>query len=1268
MSSDLLPSAWDDNEDEQLIVQEDPVLSQDDLLPSAWDDNEVSEPVVQEEPSVEEQPVVSPVVSEVETLLPTDTMTEEEVMGEVEGQNFFPENFEELTGFDPDAETKFLDYIISEFETEETKKATEYWNNTPRLQEQMTLEDYKNSKALDKRISLKFREEYINEFLNKENLDYGGPVGANLDEEVVDRVTQQLSSADEQFLKRQELLKSRGFNTEEEFAMHVRATGTPEQIKKYEDIPKTADDFFQESDNLEYENLKGRFEQLHKNLTSDNAQTRLATQALLDTELSLGAINYIIGADTIFNPATIAVGVGNDIEFGRRAWSEGRKLDAAGNYAMALFGAVEVAGGVGKLAKGTQKVFTRPVSNVTGRPITDRTRFARDKQEKIRTEKEASVHAKANLAINDGIGKKLIEQFEKRNNVIISTKETLKNGKTRLVIDKSKVSEAGMESAFRIRNKELSIVGVDETGELVDASKGQRFDIDLGEEGITKPIVTASSMEGLVGLLSDFNKLYPEQIGKRETLIDDMLHLVLSKDLKPDKIMDMLDANNLKFGEFILATYGSASEAGRILQKFSTINKQKPKSIVTDLDSKIAINREKGFKDFWKRWILRPESIRRGLLVAPVAVAARNLQSAIVRNPIEGLSNLLSNVMLETQRGGAKQGLKSIINIRASNAALRGSMDGMKNLMRDPVQANDFSRYILSEYPEMHKMMYENLHELQQGLGRGQATGIIGKNLDEMLSMAEDLSNVINTPNRIQEHAIRNATFFAELNRLVKREWGIDNFQDRLEAGELADFMNDTSKVRPKDGRSFNNLLADSVDKALKVTYSGQPENLILRRTAELITKSGIGTVFIPFPRFIASGIEFFGELASGAAGPLGRKLRNAFGKGVKGPMTPKEFDKIAKMMVGWGLFGAYTAYHSSDNPDRPENFEQLPVPFNDKNMNIVGTYPLAQANWIGRAVNEIKDGTMESWDGADKFFELFLGGAGLRAGAGNIVVEELQSLGASIDGGDKLSKEKRREAIAKVFGQWMTSWGAPLFQMIDLDRGLGIRTTDRKEVAPEFTLDNELSQVQIQARRSAEQRGGLMTAEEEAALPDRQTVTGSEEKRTGGLLKLFGGIDLKDRNDDIEYLYSIGYDDPNFALGSRHKIRSVRNEQNEMMSKYLPTVIRQAKRDAERAEIRWNKSIGLQKKNSLKQYLRTVQKDSVNENLKSYLDLIRTATEKKALLRNPLAYSTYQYSKLPEQRRRKAELLFAENYPTVELDLGNRKHIDVLIALGKIK
>ena len=89
MSSDLLPSAWDDNEDEQLIVQEDPVLSQDDLLPSAWDDNEVSEPVVQEEPSVEEQPVVSPVVSEVETLLPTDTMTEEEVMGEVEGQNFF---------------------------------------------------------------------------------------------------------------------------------------------------------------------------------------------------------------------------------------------------------------------------------------------------------------------------------------------------------------------------------------------------------------------------------------------------------------------------------------------------------------------------------------------------------------------------------------------------------------------------------------------------------------------------------------------------------------------------------------------------------------------------------------------------------------------------------------------------------------------------------------------------------------------------------------------------------------------------------------------------------------------------------------------------------------------------------------------------------------------------------------------------------------------------------------------------------------------------
>ena len=1267
MSNDLLPSAWDDNEDEQPILQEEPVLFQDELLPSTWENNEVSEPVVQEEPAVEEQPAISPVVSEVETLLPTDTMSEEEVMGEVEGQNFFPENFEELTGFNPETETKRLDYIISEFETKETKEATEYWNNTPRLQEQMTLKDYKNSKALDKRISLKFRDEYINEFLNKENLDYGDPVGANLDEEVTDRLTQQLSSADEQFLKRQELLKSRGFNNEEEFAMHVRATGSPKQIETYENLSKTAEDFFQESDNLEYENLKGRFEQLHKNLTSDNIQTRIATEALLDTELSLGAINYIIGADTIFNPATIAVGVGNDIEFGRRAWSEGRKLDAVGNYAMALFGATEVAGGVGKLAKATKKTVTRKTSDVTGRPITDQARFARDRQEKIRTKKEASVHAKANLAINQGIGKKLIKEFEKRNKVTISIEETLKNGKTRIVIDKSKLSEAGMESAFRIRNKELSMVGIDETGELVDASKGQRFDIDLGEEGITKPIVTASSMEGLVGLLSDFNKLYPEQIGKRETLIDDMLHLVLSKDLKPDKIMDMLDANNLKFEEFVLATYGSASEAGRILQKFSTINKQKPKSITTDLDAKIAINREKGFKDFWKRWILRPESIRRGLLVAPVAVAARNLQSVIVRNPVEGLSNLLSNVMLETQRGGAKQGLKSVINPLASNASWRGSLDGTKNLLRDGTQARDFSKYILGEYPEMHKMMYENLHELQQGLGRGQATGIIGKNLDEMMSMAEDLSNVLNTPNRIQEHAVRSATFFAELNRLVKREWGIDNFQDRLEAGELADFMNDTSKVRPKDGRSFNNLLADSVDKALKVTYSAQPENRVLRKAAELITKSG-ATVFIPFPRFIANGIEFFGELAIGGTGPLGRKARNLFGKGVKGPMTPKEFDKISKNMIGGGLLMGYMAYHNSDNPDRPENFEDLPIPFTNKKVDILGTYPLAQMNWIGRASNEYTDGTLESWDGMGKFFELFLGGASIRAGTGNIIVEELQSLGAGIDGGDKLSDIKRNEAIAKVFGQWMTSWGAALFQVIDLDRALGIRTTDRKEVAPEFTLDSELSQLQIQTRRSAEQRGGLMTPEEEAALPNRQTVTNTEEKRTGGLLKLIGGVNLKDTNDDIEYLYSIGYDDVNFSLGSRHKLRSVRNEQNEMMSKYLPTVIRQAKRDAQRAEIRWKKSTGLQKKNSLKQYLRTVQKDSVKENLKSYLDLIRTSTEKKALIRNPLAYSTYQYSKLPEQRRRKAELLFAEQFPTIELDLGSRKHIDVLLELGKIK
>jgi len=1265
MTSNSLPVPYfpeDEKEDEDIVeTSKDTNLPVPYLVPESEVQPDVSIPMIvpTEQAITPTEQAITPIEQEIDkSSLPVPYGQEDVEQVTTEGQDVFPENFL----YDRVGTTETLDLIISNNQTEYAAEAEAYWNKTPLLQEKISKEDYLNSKAIDQRIIKMFREAYINDYLDRENLtdEDMGFVGASKDEQVMTPLLQENLAAAEQMEKRRKLLESQGFSSEEEFGQYVRSTGTPAQIKAYEDVAKTDADFLKTSDTALYEILLSGFKGVHENLTSDNVQTRRATETLLEAGLNLNEVRYIIGLDSLINPATIAVGIGVDLEYSRRAWSEGRKLDAAGNMLAAFLGGVEVVAPIGKAAKAIKKATTRITRSDTGLPVYDQSRFARDRQEKIRTEKEASVHAKANLNIEKGLGEDVIKAFEDRMGVSISTTETLPNGKTRLVIDKNKVSNAGL-----LKAKEMSLIKIDEAGELTDSSKGMRFAIDSSEESLTAPIVTAKSLEGLIGLLSDFEKLYPEQIGKRKTVIDDMLHLVLSKDLKPDKIMDMLDANNLNFEEFVLATYGSASEAGRILQKFGTIKKQKPTSIVNDIDSRIAIAREKGFKDFWKRWIIRPESIRRGLLVAPIAVAARNLQSVIVRNPVEGLSNFLSNVMLETQRGGLNNGLKSIVNLRASNAAWRGSMDGTKNLLSN--NAKDFSQYILSEYPELHNMMYNNLHELQKGLGRGEATSIVGKNLDEMFSMLEDFSNVVNTPNRIQEHAVRTATFYGELNRLVKREWGIDNFQEQLEAGKLADFMNDTSKVRPKDGRSFNSLLADSVDKALKVTYSGQPENYILRKGAELITKSGIGTVFIPFPRFIASGLEFFGELAIGSTGPLARKARNLFGGGVKGKVTPREFDKISKNMVGVGLLLGYTKYHSSDNPDRPEDFSKLPVPIADTDINILGTYPLAQMNWIGRATNEFVDGTLGSWDGFSKFYELFLGGASIRAGASNIIVEELRSLGESVDAADPISSKKRDAAFAKMFGQWMTSWGSVLFQVVDLERGLGDRTTTRKEVAPEFTLEGDLSQMQVQTRRSARQRGALMSAEEEGALPDRQTVTDTEEERTGGLLKLVAGIDLKEVNEDVRYLHSIGFDEVNFSLGSRHKLRSVRNEQNEKMSQYLPTVIRQAKREAKIAEAKWKKSSGLQKKSTLQEYLRLIQKSSIKKGLRRYLDSIRSATEKKALIRNPLAYYTYQYSKIPEEQRKKAEFKFAEKFPNTELDLGNRKHINLLITFGKM-
>ena len=63
--------------------------------------------------------------------------------------------------------------------------------------------------------------------------------------------------------------------------------------------------------------------------------------------------------------------------------------------------------------------------------------------------------------------------------------------------------------------------------------------------------------------------------------------------------------------------------------------------------------------------------------------------------------------------------------------------------------------------------MFNNINEIQRLTGRGEATTTLGKGVDAVATALEDAVDVLNTPNRWQEHLIRRGAFLGELERLV---------------------------------------------------------------------------------------------------------------------------------------------------------------------------------------------------------------------------------------------------------------------------------------------------------------------------------------------------------------------------------------------------------------------------------------------------------------------------------------------------------------------
>jgi hypothetical protein len=587
------------------------------------------------------------------------------------------------------------------------------------------------------------------------------------------------------------------------------------------------------------------------------------------------------------------------------------------------------------------------------------------------------------------------------------------------------------------------------------------------------------------------------------------------------------------------------------------------------------------------------ENIRRGLLVSSLATAARNYQSGLIRSPMESMADVMDTALLTygKSRSAGDSTAKSLLKFHNSiNPLVRdgtwsGSFKNLQYLFRDQQTAEQFTDYVLDrpELADQMSRMFTSVQEIQELTLKGQATTKLGKGIDAAATRAEDFVWAVNGPNRWQEHMIRRATFLSELERQVKLNWDLD-LKTVLKEGKIQELLADAPTVRPEDGKSFMTMVDESVTKALDVTYAKQPDFVPFKTATNMITKSGFGTMVIPFPRFMFNSMEY---MAQNAGGMFLVPIRKAMSKESReAGLTLRDRQDISRNLVGWATIAAVYQMREQYGTNDYTVFAN-----EDKQVDISAQYPMRQIGWITEFAKRLNEDTLGTWYGMDKkeIMETWLG-TSARTGVGNVFLTEMTEI---IRGSfDITDNKKRDEAIGRGLGQYLNTFFTPLFQIPEAQRALGIRTSEAKdfrgsipnreeqlrqlenireqfgEQSPEFAEAQERitnlpfteNTVIRKMYEQVAQRGGAAPSFE-AERRQRIDITKGKKMRPNSTPRLLAGLTITDRDNDIQdYLKEIGFAEATFELGSKSRISKNQIAENEFISYLFPLAVDKAR------------------------------------------------------------------------------------------------------------
>jgi len=896
--------------------------------------------------------------------------------------------------------------------------------------------------------------------------------------------------------------------------------------------------------------------------------------------------------------------------------------------------------------------------------------------------RQAAASKKANQ--NQDIAEELIAAFEENlsinktatgrplgrddpNFVTISKRE-----KGKLVIDNDAIRNVGKETLNNIDSQTRGAFSSVKEYELDTSSN-----LALGElDDFTQPMLRPEKFDAIVAVASELKKLNPEYFKygknpinrkKNESIIDVMSRLTIEGKLIEDAgIMDLLAKYDLSFEDYLVTVVGSASEAGRTLQKFSQLGRMRPKSEKEMIANEKTVETQGRIKQTF----LRLENIRRGLMVSKINTAMRNFTSLGIRQPLEALMTIPEHVLLNIGEGNYGRGLGLL---GGENSVWDGAFSGLKYTFRDPIVAKEFTDFILKrpEFAKQFSKMFNTVNEIQMR----QRKGMENTYMDKWLTKAEDGVYVLNSVNRWQEFLGRRGAFIGELDRLIKKEWKVKDSNgnaldvfDIIAKGGMKDLMGDATEfvdfktgekfnLKPEGAASFTDLIERSTKQALDVTYAADPDLAIFRSMTRFITNNGL-TVVIPFPRFMFKSMELMAQFGGGSIPALTRKLSSQF-KGADGTynLTAKDRKMISKNIVGLTTIGAAMMYRMRDGAE--SDYKKMNIS-ETQQIDVTPQFPLRQFLYLGEAAKQLMLGenAYEAFIGDGRELTETFMGTNLRLGVGGSIVNDIRNL----IGTDLTYSESAGKAAGKALGSYLNTFFIPLAQVAEFQRALSEEDVTMRDLRPEPVLDASQafwSNVSTPFKRTV---NPFVEPFRNNTTPASEYVgsRGDTRERQGLLSRAMLGINVEERESEaVEYLQKFGF--KSYELGSRSRSPAVQRHETRVLRDQIPLIAEQARARAEIAARKWEESDSSLSKHV---HVKRIVKDFINKRLAA---IKKTASSKSFGASEDPAYTKYMFElrNIPSSTRAAAMAKF-EEMTGQTVDGTNVDHLMQIVAIAK--